>query len=181
MVDVVESFGRINDDLAALDTAGLSDGELEALVVGWQRQVTRASAQLARVVAAYDARRAYRADGSRSAAARLGRVTKGSPQEWRRRVVLGRRLRLMPKVDAALAAGEITVEHARLLGRLAGSGRAVVADAFVECEDQLLGFARDLEFDDFVRALRYWEQCADPDGTEEQATDQRQARRLHLS
>jgi hypothetical protein len=38
-----------------------------------------------------------------------------------------------------------------------------------------------LRFDSFIRALSYWSQQADPDGTEDDAASGRDARRLHLS
>jgi hypothetical protein len=149
--DAVALFERANDAFAEFDSASLSEDELGELLVGWQQQMARAAAGMARAVAAYDGRKAYRSDGSRSAAVRLARDTRSSPAKMRGHVALGRRLRLMPKVAAALAAGEIAEEHARLLGRLAASQRKVIADAFVECEDELLGFAKDLEFDEFVK------------------------------
>lgn len=169
VVGAVALHQRANDMLASFDAMSLPDGELEAAIVDLHREVERCVAAEARWAALYEARRVYRSDGSRSAAARLGRKTGGSRGELRGRVLLGRRLRLMRKVDAALAAGEITVEHARILGKLAASERKPVADAFVGAEEQLVGFARDLSFEDFVRAVRYWEQRMDGEGAEGEA------------
>ena len=45
----------------------------------------------------------------------------------------------------------------------------------------LVAEARRLRFASFARVMAYWSQCADPDGAEEAACDQRHARRLHLS
>jgi hypothetical protein len=181
VVDVVTSLHEVVDDLAALDTSGLGDDELETTLIALHRASARLAAQAARLTAAYDSRRAYRSDGSKSAAARLARMTKACPASMRAQVRLGRRLRLMPKVAAALAAGEISAKHAKVLGQLAASPRAVVADAFTEAEELLLGYAKDLEFDDFLRAVAYWEQVVDADGAEDEGARQRDARRLHIS
>jgi hypothetical protein len=55
--------------------------------------------------------------------------------------------------------------------------------AVIHCKrgEQLVGFATDLLYDDFVRAVRYWEQAVDEAGAEEKAAKQHQWRRLHLS
>jgi len=45
----------------------------------------------------------------------------------------------------------------------------------------LVGHAKSLDFEDFVAACRHWENVIDPDGEEDQAADDHQARRLHLS
>lgn len=181
VMDGVALHRQGNDALVELELDSLSDDELEATVLGLHREKQRLCANEARLLAAYDARRVFASDGSRTAAARVARKTHACRATVRGQVTLGRRLRLMPKVSAALAVGEITIDHAQVLGRLAGSARQAIADAFVQCEDQLVGFARDLLYDDFLRAVRYWEQAADQDGAEDKATKQRQSRRLHLS
>jgi hypothetical protein len=149
--------------------------------VGLHRENERSTAQAARLAALWDSRKAYRSDGSRSAAACLARETKAAPGQMRAQVLLGRRLRLMPLVDAALAAGEISAEHARVLGKLAASDRDPIANAFPKAEDLLVGHAKKLEFPEFLKAIHYWAQVVDPDGDEETAEDQHARRKLHLS
>jgi hypothetical protein len=56
-----------------------------------------------------------------------------------------------------------------------------VAAAFPAAEDDLVGFAKDLTFAGFVRAVRCWEDIVDEDGAEDQAASDHAARRLHLS
>jgi hypothetical protein len=181
VIEGVALHRQANDLLGGLDVSSLSDDGLEAAIVELRRENERSLAVEARLVGAFDARKAYRSDGSRSTAARLSRKTKVSRREVRGQVRLGRRLKLMPKVDAALTAGEITVEHAQILGKLAASVSERVAGAFPESEGQLLGFAKDLSFVDFVTAVRYWEQRADAVGAEEKAKKQHGSRRVHLS
>jgi hypothetical protein len=181
VVREVALIRQANDALAALDTDTVPDEELEPSIVALHREAARLAAQVARLTGEYDQRRVFRADGSKTAAARLARKTGASRREMRAQVQLGRRLRLMPKVEAALNAGDIGVEHARILGRLAASDRKPVADAFPEAEETLLGHAKDLEFRDFVKAVKYWEQVVDQDGSEDEAERKHASRRLHLS
>jgi len=48
-------------------------------------------------------------------------------------------------------------------------------------EELLVGEAIRLRFESFVRVLSYWSQCADPNGTEDDATRHYEARCFHLS
>jgi hypothetical protein len=56
-----------------------------------------------------------------------------------------------------------------------------VAAAFGAAETLLVGYAVDLDFDDFIAAVRYWESVVDADGAEDQADADFAARHLHLS
>ena len=84
----------------------------------------------------------------------------------------------MPATADALAAGDVTVHHAR---RLASLNRPSVADAFADSEPLLVGQARSLTWAHFTRVTNYWLQCAEPDQAEDDAAAQDDARRLHLS
>jgi len=87
----------------------------------------------------------------------------------------------MPATSAALAAGEITERHAEMLAGLAGSPRKAVSTAFGDAEEQLVGHARDLGFDEFQTAVRYWESLVDQDGAEDQAARDHESRHVHPS
>lgn len=180
-MDVLDVQQQLNKSLDGLDTGSLSDDELSLTLVGLVRGARRTAAQIARLMGVYDKRRVFRSDGSKSAAARLARETNSAPGEMRRQVRESKWLRVMLKVAAALAAGEIGLEHVRVLGRLACSDRDPVARAFPNAEEQLLGYAKTLPFKDFEKALKYWEQLVDQDGTEEKAERLKASRRLHLS
>ena len=84
------------DALCAGDPSRLGDGET---VVALHRQLERLSAVLTRAVAAFDAGRAWDAEGARSASAWLAVRWNVAPSSARRRVVLGRALREMPAVE----------------------------------------------------------------------------------
>ena len=169
------------DGLAASETAALSDHELGELIVGLHRESARLKACATRVTAAFDGRRAWRIDGSRSLGAWLQRHCHTSRRESRAQAARAKHVRLMPHSAAALAAGEIDDQHVGVLMSLAGSARKVIADGFPEAEETLVEYAKTLDFEDFVAACRHWENVMDPDGEEAQAADDHQARRLHLS
>jgi hypothetical protein len=177
----VELLQKAADVLAGLDPDTLSDDELGNGLVDWHRLEARLAASKARLTAAFDARRAYAADGSKTAAAWLARKTNGSPATLRAQTRLARRLRNMPATAAALAAGDISERHAEVLGGLASSARKVVADAFGDAEPKLVEYAKTLEFDQFVVAVRYWESVVDQDGIEDQAAADHASRHVHLS
>ncbi len=84
----------------------------------------------------------------------------------------------MPATEEAWLGGD--VGHAQV-ECLAGVRRRVGGESFDPDEAQLVGYARTLSHRRFGRALAYWTQAADPEGVEEDAQAQREARRLHLS
>jgi hypothetical protein len=180
-MDGVESLGRGNDALAMLDLDAVADGPLGEMLVDVHREEARLAANKARLMGAFDVRRSYADDGSRTAAAWLALATNCAPSEARAVVRLGRRLRHMPATRAALAAGSISSRHAHVLAGLYGSPRKAVADAFGEAEEMLVGYACELSFDDFLAAVRYWESVVDADGAEDQADSDFASRYLHLS
>jgi hypothetical protein len=177
----VELLRESADALARHDPDTLTDDELGDGLVELHRLEARLAASKARWTAAFDARRAYADDGSKTAAAWLARKTRGCPAAMRAQTRLARRLRHMPATTAALAAGEISERHAEVLAGLAGSPRKAVADAFPEAEPKLVEYAKTLGFDEFVTAVRYWEALVDEDGVEDQAAGDRASRHVHLS
>ena len=129
-------------------------------------------------LAAVEARLVARVDGERAAGPRpatwaprswLGASDHTSLDEARADVRLARRLGSMPATAAALAAGDITVAHAR---RLATRNAPDTAVAFAEAEEFLVGQARSMRWADFAKACGYWLRHArkdkdpDPDKTD---------------
>ena len=180
-MDGIELLAEGNDALASLDLSGLADSELGEMLVALQREHARFMANKTRVMGEFDARRAYADDGSKTAAAWMARATRCAPSDARALARHGRRLPHMPATRAALAAGLISDRHAAVLGSLYASARKPVADAFGEAEEMLVGYAKDLFFDDFLAAVRYWENLVDADGAEDQAASDYAARRFHMS
>jgi hypothetical protein len=94
------------DALAATDPAGLPDTALHDLVTALQRDESRFAAVRARAIAAWDARRLWVDDGSKSASARLARECGLAPMSARREVKRARKLRTMPCTAEALRNGK---------------------------------------------------------------------------
>jgi hypothetical protein len=84
----------------------------------------------------------------------------------------------MAPTEAAWMTGE--VGHAQV-SRLARARTPATEEALARDEELLVGYARDMRFGAFGRALAYWFLCADPQGAEGDARAQREGRRLHLS
>ena len=162
----------------SVDPDALDDDTLAAALVALHRAEAQLAAVKARLTAAFDARRVWAADGSRSAAAWLGRHCRLPGDTARGEVRLARRLRTMPATADALSAGEVTAHHAR---RLAALNRIDLADTFADGEALLVDHARTLGWAGFARAASYWRQLAEPDRVEADAADNDADRRLHLS
>jgi hypothetical protein len=182
---LTEEFGQIAapltvavDDLLELDPDTLGDAEVAEAVVELHRQQARLAAAMTRVTAAVDARRVWADDGSRSCGAWVAHRCRLPVGQARGEVWLGRRLRTMPATAEAFAAGDISLRHAMVLASLAG-GRT--GDYFLRDEAILVDDARTMSWSDFVRAIDYWRQHADPDGVERDAQRDQSLRRVHLS
>jgi len=84
----------------------------------------------------------------------------------------------MPLVDAAWAAGDITLDHVR---RLAGTRNRRTRAAFARDEAILVEAARTTTFHQFHQVVEYWQQHADPDGAEQSDVERRDRRRVSLN
>ncbi|HUO49021.1 MAG TPA: DUF222 domain-containing protein, partial [Acidimicrobiales bacterium] len=171
------SFGALAeaiDTLVEADPRDLADpGSIEEL----HRQLSRLDAVVTAAMAAFDASGAWAADGARNAPAWLAVRLRAPRAQMRRRVRLGSRLGDMPETAEAWRAGEVQAQHVEALS---AQVRPDTAKAFERDEAMLVGYARTLRFDHFPRALAYWAQLADPDGTEADAARQRSRRDVYL-
>jgi Domain of unknown function (DUF222) len=156
----------------------VEDTELAEAVVELHRQQARLAAAVTRMTAAADARRLWADDGSRSCGAWVAHRCRLPVGQARGEAWLGRRLRTMPVTAEALAAGNISLRHAMVLASLAG-GRT--GEYFGRDEAILVDDARTMSWADFVRAVEYWRQHADPHGVERDAEHDQALRRSHLS
>ncbi len=158
---VVQPLDAVVDDLMAVDIAGLDDRTVADALVELRRVRARLAAVEARLVDAVDSRRHWASEGFRSTGAWLADSDNTALDDARADVRLARRLRTMPATAAALAAGDITLAHAR---RLAVLNAPDVAGAFAEAEELLVGQARTMRWADFTKALAYWLRHAREDG-----------------
>jgi len=165
------------DVLAAVDPDGLSDDELVEAMVELRRQQARLAAATTRLTAAFDTRRVWAGDGSRSAGSWLGHRCRLPGAQMRAEVRLGRRLGHMPATADAFAAGHVAEAHA---SRLAPLSVGRTGEPFTRDEAMLVGYAKNLSWPEFCRAVEYWRQCADPDGAEQDAATDDAARRVDL-
>ncbi|HUR01787.1 MAG TPA: DUF222 domain-containing protein [Nonomuraea sp.] len=171
---VLEDLAKAMDALAAFEPAQLGD---EDALVALQRQLDRLTAVTARAAAAFDDTDVWSADGARSPAGWLSITTRISMKAAKRRLHLGRAVRDLPGVEAEWLAGRITDEHVALLV----GARALNAEAFERDEADLVDKAGRLTFTSFAKVIAYWRWFADPDRIEDDARDDREARKVHLS
>jgi hypothetical protein len=148
------------DALGACDPAGEPAGVVLTAYVRLRRVRDVFDAVLAGIGAVVDAQGEWRADGSKSLAARVAREG-GEPHEVARRDVrLARALVDLPVTAAAHAAGEVSRAHVELLVGAAGGARRGL---FLRDEELLVGFARELAGTAFRTAVRTWVLAADDD------------------
>jgi uncharacterized protein DUF222/HNH endonuclease len=173
----VQALGEVVERLVGLDPHDMADAELSESLVELSRLRSRIEAVEARLTTTWDARKVWLDDDARSGAAWLAERCRIPLQAGRARVRFARRLRFMTPTREALLAGEIDMAHGHRLGRAWARSRAV----FPRDERLLLGHAQSLRYGAFDRVMSYWEQLADPDGTEDDAAAHAAGRSLHLS
>lgn len=173
----LEAVEQAVDAVLAEDLAG-APGPVQAEA---QRVAGRIRNKTAAVdvglAAAFDASKEWMADGSRSAAAWMVSAGREARSVAGRRVKVGRLVRGMPRAWAALARGEITLEHVEELTRVREGREALFADS----ERKLVDKARTMRFVAFRRDLRYWRDQVDPDAADDRARRQLADRRWHAS
>ncbi len=115
-------------------------------------------------VATFDESQAWRLDASYSAANWLQAHAGTSKWDASRRVRLAKHLQDMPATAAALRAGQITVEHARVLAKCVANPRA--KGAFFWAEKRLVDSARRMNADELAAEVAKFLAEADQDGPE---------------
>lgn len=172
--EVIELQGEVVARRRVVDLTGLGDEELRAYVLETDRQLSQLTADHARAVAVADERGVWGREGDRSCDAWLGRRRHRPKQATGAVRRLGKALRSMSLVDAALADGRIAVEHARELARC---WRFAPVE-FAEWEADAVDHAVERSWRDFIRLCAHWRNVVDPDGTEDRAA--RHLERRHL-
>ena len=129
-------------------------------------------------LAAYDASKEYKVTGDTSAAARISWLTHSRKSAVERRCRLGRQLRSMPHTVAAFELGEIGLDHVEVLSKARVPTLAV---RFAQDEELLVGYARDLPFDEFSQKVSHWRDVIAPEDAEDRALSQFEAREAHSS
>lgn len=145
-------------ELGDLDLDRLSGPALHELVIAVAAARDALAVAHARLIGRWTATGQWADDGSRTAAARLGRDTHhsvaGAVTETRR----ARQAVAMPATCQAIASGRLSIEHLDLLGRARGGGRA---DLFSRDEQLLVQICADLRYRPAQVAVDRWIQHAD--------------------
>ena len=161
-----------------LDLDGTTDDELSAVVMACQCLRGALEAAEARAIGEWDRRRTWRASGAKTGAAWLSSKQRLPIAEARRRLRHARLVRRYPTVGEAWARGEIDRTH---LTTLFGVRTTRTEDDFDTEHEDLLDSARTRGFADFKRHCDTWTFFRDPDGAEQDAKDDREAREVHLN
>jgi len=162
----VEDLHRVIDELVDVDVDGLDGEVLAQLVVSTQRATARLAAVRARLLSGWDSCGVWASDGARTAAVRLGNDCGLSVESAGIELRRARKLASMPHTMAALAAGEISVDHVDLLGRANHRPRRA---CFAEFEQLLVEHCGRLRYADAEQMVAYWRQHVDADGADHDA------------
>ncbi len=148
------------DQLSELDPSSLADGES---IVALYRQFSRFESLVTETTASFDASANWAPDGARNAATWLASRCRLPRARARQMVRRGRELRHLPETARAWSTGEICASH---VDTLAAVRRESTEEALQRDEAVLVEQAKKLPYESFTRVVGYWEQLADPDGTE---------------
>lgn len=144
----------MSDCLDSVDDAALS-----ALISSIEAEQRALDARRLEVLAVWDRRQVWAADGSVTAAGHLARQARLDRRTARARVQVAAKLARMPHVRAALC--ELGWPKARLL---ASACDARTGDAFAVAEARLVAKALELTVDQLAVVLLHWRRMVDADG-----------------
>ena len=163
------------DNLSDADPSTLGDGSTVVLLLA---QLEGLSAVATRAVGAFDRGVEWAAAGARTATAWLAVETRLPKRALGRRLALARDLASLPEAEAAWLEGSIGEAHVAQLAAARTPAREAAMD---RDEAMLVGWARTLRSDQFVRTVASWRQLNDDDGEDALAARDREGRRAHLS
>ena len=175
LVDVDVGLDKVlGIDWSLIDNAALSASAELIAVVAAKLDAARAS-----IAGAVDRSGVWAENKHANAAAMMNTLAPNRhPTAARRDVRLARRLHQMPHAREALQAGQITADHARLLGECL---HPRFDGQFTEFEQELIGHAIELSYDDFAKLINAWKQWADDSIEDERDLKDQRARELHLA
>jgi hypothetical protein len=179
LAEVLERAAAVLAELHEVDLDGLADDSLSDAALAVHRLRGRLDAAEARVLWRWDAQRCWQPSGAKTGAAWLA---------WKQRIPVGvarqrlrhaRALRTLPALEAVWADGEIDRAH---VTTLLGARTPRTAAAFDgDGHELLLELARTHGFVTFKSACDRWSMIVDPDGAEQGADADREAREVHLA
>jgi hypothetical protein len=172
---VLDALTEALDQLAGTDPSLCADSESMEIL---QRELARLEAFATAAVGAFDTSGDWALDGARTTGSWLSTRCRIPKANARRLVRRARQLRHLPACAEAWSDGDITGAH---VDAIAGLRRPATEEALARDEAMLVDQARTLRFEPFGRVIDYWEQFADPDGTEDRAQDRITRRDVHLN
>ena len=166
------------DNVLSLDPRDLVDSQLADLLLEFEQAARRIDAARAKVLAEFDTRSAYVADGSPSAAtwlrAKCG-MSRGAASE---QVRLARGLRELPVTAAALRDGRINASHAQ---GITGLARGISVEAVRSTETEFVTVAEHLDAGRLRQYLRNIRHAYQPEAAVKEETEQRLQRELTIA
>ncbi len=170
----LETLSETIDRLVESDPYSFADEESIQIL---HQELARFESVVTRASAAFDASDRWALEGARTCADWLATRLRMPKGHARRQLRRGRELHHLPSCEKAWSEGEISASHVDAISKLR---RASTQDALDRDEQMLVSQAATLRYESFVRALDYWEQLADPDGTEEDVQRRRDRREVYL-
>jgi len=170
----IEALTEAIDELVTETSATHCDA---ASVKRLLRELTRLESVTTNAVAAFDASGDWSFDGAKTAAAWISTTCRLPRGIGRRLVRRGRTLRHLPVVAGAFESGDLNTAHLDAFSSLRRNGNE---EPLARDEEMLVTQAKRLRFEQFARAASYWDQLADPDGTEAVAEARRARRDVYL-
>ena len=155
----------------------LANAELHQEVVRQERLARAHAVERLRLISEVDRRRSFEDEGFVSTTSWLRQRCHMSGGEAKRWVELARRLAQLPTVMAALACGDISLDHARLLA----SASVDYPLQFESDHAVLIESARQLSPPNLRKALDYWRQGAAPDNAAQASAQLHQQRKVFVS
>ncbi|HEX3564616.1 MAG TPA: DUF222 domain-containing protein [Acidimicrobiales bacterium] len=170
----VQTLTKAIDRLAEAGPLVPADPEsMESLM----RQRARLDAVVTEAAASFDASGDWAPDGAKTAAAWLGRRCRIPTGQARTLIRRGRALSHLPAFARAWSSGAINAAH---VDTVAAVHNPSTEEALARDEQVLCDQAATLSFDRYVKAVSYWHQFADPDGTETSYDKRVAARDVYL-
>ncbi len=176
--NVNDAIVVVREALAELMAAGPEELGQAETVLELERVCSQAEAVACRAVAAFDASMEWATEAqARSAASWLTTKCPITKQAAKRQVKLGRACRDLPKFEEAWGQGSVSGVHVETVAQVR---RFETEDLLERDESVLVKQAQQLRFHQFARAVRYWEQLANPERSERNAESQRKRRDVFL-
>ena len=144
------ALGSVSDEIPVEEFPSLSGPVLGELACQLTREGRRIEARRLAALAAFDASGQWAVDGATSVGAWIAKETLCDAGQGHRDARLARRLRDMPETDAALAAGDISTDHAHAIA----AGKHV--EGFARAERVLVEQARGLRPSETRAAVTFW-------------------------